>query len=296
MTTINWQSIEESLSSKLDRPFKLEGHTEVQGGCINRAFVVDGRPESLFIKLNQSSMLAMFEAEATALTEIANTNTVRVPTVLGWGEVDGIAYLALENLDLDSGGRVAQKKLGEKLAEMHLTHRSKFGWHRDNAIGSTPQYNAQSVDWNRFWKKQRLGFQLDLAAKNGYTGSFQERGAELLAGVEKLFMGHQPSPSLLHGDLWSGNTAITRAGENVIFDPATYYGDRECDLAMTELFGGFDREFYAAYASILPNNEGYATRKLIYNLYHILNHLNLFGDGYLHQAESIIERLLRELR
>jgi len=124
----------------------------------------------------------------------------------------------------------------------------------------------------------------------------QEIGAELLVNLEKLFAGHRPTPSLLHGDLWSGNTAITLAGENVIFDPASYYGDHECDLAMTELFGGFNGDFYAAYASICPIDEGYATRKHMYNLYHILNHLNIFGVSYSRQAESIIENLLLELR
>ncbi|MFC1665897.1 fructosamine kinase family protein [Pseudomonadota bacterium] len=295
MTTINWQSIQDSLSAKLNLQFKFEGHREVQGGCINRAFVVDGQRESLFIKLNARSMLTMFEAEAKALEEIAETNSVRVPAVIGCGESESLAYLALEKLDLERGRRAEQKTLGEELAKLHLSTQAKFGWQWDNAIGSTPQCNHQSNDWVQFWKTQRLGFQLDLAAKNGYSSSLQERGAELLGNLHNLFLGYRPSPSLLHGDLWSGNTAITRAGENVIFDPASYYGDRECDLAMTELFGGFDREFYAAYASILPHDEGYAVRKRIYNLYHILNHLNLFGSGYLQQAESTIEGLLREL-
>ena len=295
MTTKDWQNIEDSLNIKLGRPFKWKNRREVRGGGINRAFIVDGVRESLFIKVNQDTMLPSFAVEAKALKEIASTNTVRVPEVLGFGVSGGMAYLALENLNLDYGTAATQAKLGEKLARMHTFTLPKFGWTWDNAIGSTPQHNSQTDDWIRFWKTQRIGFQLDLAASKGYTGRLQDLGAELLACMDQLFLGHRPSPSLLHGDLWSGNTAITRSGEHVIFDPASYYGDRECDLAMTELFGGFNREFYVAYVSILPNDDGYAVRKTVYNLYHILNHLNLFGGGYLLQVETAMEHLLSEL-
>lgn len=296
MKTIDWQTIERNISNRLGQPLKLSQFKEIHGGCINRTFVVENGQRSLFIKLNREEMLSVFEAEAVALEEIAGTKTIRVPSVVDWGVSAGIAYLALENLELQTGGRVKQHDLGESLAKMHLLEYPYFGWQRDNAIGSTPQPNTRTGDWVHFWKTQRLGFQLDLALRNGYGGRMQESGGELLANLEKLFAGHRPSPSLLHGDLWSGNAAITQAGENVIFDPASYYGDHECDLAMTELFGGFNSEFHAAYASTYPLDEGYAIRKLIYNLYHLLNHVNIFGGGYLRQTESTIERLLLELR
>jgi fructosamine-3-kinase len=162
----------------------------------------------------------------------------------------------------------------------------------DNTIGSTPQHNNRESNWVRFWQKQRLGKQLEFAADNGYGGQVLRLGEKVLEKVPVFFSDYQPAPSLLHGDLWGGNAAVTTQGEPVMFDPACYYGDREADLAMTELFGGFGRDFYAAYQTIYPLDSGYAQRKTLYNLYHILNHLNLFGRGYLGQATAMMERLL----
>jgi fructosamine-3-kinase len=170
----------------------------------------------------------------------------------------------------------------------------RFGWDRDNTIGSTPQLNEPSVDWVTFWRERRLGYQLELAARNGYRGRLKQRGERLLDGLGAL-LDHNPVPSLLHGDLWGGNLGYDEAGEPVIFDPACYFGDREADLAMTELFGGFGRRFWAAYQEAWPLSEGYPVRKHLYNLYHVINHLNLFGGGYLSQAESMIDRLLAEI-
>jgi fructosamine-3-kinase len=178
---------------------------------------------------------------------------------------------------------------------MHRVTQARFGWVQDNTIGSTPQINTPEEDWIVFWREHRLRFQLHLATRHGHGGRLRERGERLLDEFPRLFAEYQPAASLLHGDLWSGNYAYTREGEPVIFDPAVYYGDREADLAMTELFGGFGREFYAAYREAYPLDEGYAVRKTLYNLYHVLNHLNLFGGGYLSQAQGMIDRLLSEL-
>src|SRR5208283_1970991 len=141
-------------------------------------------------------------------------------------------------------------------------------------------------------REQRLGFQLDLAARKGYGGKLQELGHQLMERLPEFFEGYHPQPSLLHGDLWGGNHACTSDGAPVIFDPAPYYGDREADLAMTELFGGFDQEFYTAYRAAWPPDAGYTTRRILYNLYHILNHANLFGGGYARQAEGMMQSLL----
>lgn len=186
--------------------------------------------------------------------------------------------------------------LGHQLAALHRQPRPYFGWHRDNAIGSTPQLNGRHDDWIEFWRERRLGFQLDLAGRNGHCGSLQRQGEQLRARLAGLFEGYRPTPALLHGDLWSGNAASIADGQPVIFDPAVYYGDREADLAMTELFGGFPERFYAAYREALPLEAGYASRRTLYNLYHALNHLNLFGSGYRAQAEGMIAQLLAELR
>ncbi len=170
-----------------------------------------------------------------------------------------------------------------------------FGFVQDNFIGTTAQPNAWNNDWIDFWREQRLGFQLRLAAENGYGGQLKNLGEKLLNTLPAFFDGYIPQPSLLHGDLWSGNHAFLADGTPTIFDPASYYGDRECDLAMTELFGGFPADFYTAYRAEWPLHEGYETRRDLYNLYHILNHANLFGGGYVKQAEQMMQRLLLEL-
>jgi fructosamine-3-kinase len=183
--------------------------------------------------------------------------------------------------------------LGRGLAALHANHAERFGWHRDNTIGSTPQPNAWSDSWLEFWRDRRLAQQLELAHRNGHALA---RGDALLAGLHQLLDGHEPRPSLLHGDLWGGNAGFTDGGEPVVYDPACYCGDREADLAMTELFGGFRPAFHAAYREAAPLAPGYPLRRDLYNLYHVLNHLNLFGGGYLRQAGSMIDRLLSEIR
>ncbi|MGB8408842.1 MAG: fructosamine kinase family protein, partial [Gallionella sp.] len=169
---------------------------------------------------------------------------------------------------------------------------SRFGFDHDNFIGTTPQPNGWKNNWIDFWRENRLGFQLRLAAQNGYGGQLQDLGVRLLDALPVFFNSYTPQPSLLHGDLWGGNHAYLPDGTPVIFDPATYYGDRECDLAMTELFGGYSAEFYAAYRAAYPPDAGYAVRRDLYNLYHVLNHANLFGGGYARQAEQMMQKLL----
>jgi len=164
----------------------------------------------------------------------------------------------------------------------------------NNHIGATPQSNDWQYSWSDFWREQRLGYQLDLAASNGYGGKLQTLGKQLLMRFPSL-IDHAPVPSLIHGDLWGGNMSFDSNAQPVIYDPATYYGDREAEIAMTELFGGFSADFYAAYQDAWPLDQGYAARKTLYNLYHILNHLNLFGGGYLGQAQGMMERLLAEV-
>jgi protein-ribulosamine 3-kinase len=173
---------------------------------------------------------------------------------------------------------------------------SRFGFATNNFIGTTSQPNDWKVDWIDFWREQRLGFQLRLAAQNGYGGQLQRLGDKLMDALPAFFASHTPQPSLLHGDLWSGNHAFLADGTPTIFDPATYYGDRECDLAMTELFGGYSTDFYSAYRAAYQLDAGYARRRELYNLYHILNHANLFGGGYARQAEQMMQRLLADIR
>ena len=163
----------------------------------------------------------------------------------------------------------------------------------DRLLGATRQPNNWHTDWITFWREQRLGFQLELAAHHGYGGKLQLMGQTLMERLPEFFVDYQPVASLLHGDLWAGNHAYVADGNPVIFDPAPYYGDRETDLAMTELLGGFGSAFHAAYRAAWPLHAGYIQRKTLYNLYHILNHANLFGGGYARQAESMMKRLLQ---
>jgi fructosamine-3-kinase len=218
-----------------------------------------------------------------------------VPRPICCGESGDHAFLALEWLDFGGGNDRRQGLLGRQLAALHAIRQPHFGWRRDNTIGSTPQINDQTDDWLTFWREKRLGFQLNLAARRGHGGQLQKSGERLLAELAGLFDGYRPFPSLLHGDLWGGNADCTQGGDPVVFDPACYCGDREADVAMTELFGGFSSDFYAGYREILPLDDGYRIRKQLYNLYHVLNHLNLFGSGYRSQAETMIAGLLAEL-
>ncbi len=288
-----WQEIEQSLSAALGGGIHLKTPRGVGGGCINQAYRVESSQGPFFIKLNNADSLDMFTAEAQGLEELNQAASLRIPRPVCWGAAGHQAFLVLEHLELGGSGSAAA--LGEGLAALHRITADQFGWYRDNTIGSTPQRNSHSTDWVQFWLEHRLGFQLQRAAANGAGQRLRERGARLLEALPALLGERQPEASLLHGDLWSGNYAYTRAGEPAIFDPAVYYGDRETDLAMTELFGGFGREFYSAYQHAWPLDAGYPTRKKLYNLYHVLNHFNLFGGGYLSQAQGLIDALLSEV-
>ncbi|RKZ90874.1 MAG: fructosamine kinase family protein [Gammaproteobacteria bacterium] len=269
--------------------------TSIGGGCINSAYKLHTSEHSYFIKLNQPQLLSMFEAEAAGLEEMAALNCVRVPQVICHGQADGHSYLALEYIELSSLRGQANQLLGKQLAQLHQHTQPFFGWHIDNTIGSTPQNNNREQDWLIFWQQNRLEQQLKFTTQNGFGGRLQDKGQRLSNNLHHFFEGYSPSPSLLHGDLWGGNAAADPQGNPVIFDPACYYGDRETDIAMTELFGGFGSDFFAAYQAEYPLDPGYKVRKTLYNLYHILNHVNLFGSGYLGQAESMIEQLLAEI-
>ncbi len=287
-----WSSIADHISATTGTPFQCQHKQQRGGGCINESYLISGAGQRYFVKLNTAQLSEMFAAEAAGLNEIAASHTIRVPKVICYGVSGQQSYLVLEQLDFGPGNSRSQTQLGQRLAQMHRHTAKQFGWHRHNTLGTTPQPNRQSDHWIEFWRSQRLSHQLKLAAANGYNGPLQTLGQQLLDQLDDLFVGHQPEPSLLHGDLWSGNYAIATDGTPLIFDPAVYYGDRETDIAMTELFGGFSTEFYQAYETEYPLAPGYHQRKPLYNLYHILNHLNLFGGGYQLQAVSMMEQLL----
>jgi len=291
-----WPNIAAQISASTGTPFAVKKIAAVGGGCINQSYRIEGNSQCFFVKLNNAGNLPMLEAEAAGLQEIRNSRTLRVPVPVCWGRNEARAWLVLEYLEMGSADRSGAVSLGQGLAAMHRFSSGKFGWVRDNTIGTTPQVNKSSFDWIQFWREHRLGYQLQLAQGNGYKGKLQILGEQLLAELAVFFPGMPPVASLLHGDLWSGNYTFDSAGQPVLFDPAIYYGDRETDLAMTEFFGGFPAPFYAAYREAYPLDPGYPTCKTLYNLYHILNHLNLFGGSYLNQAEQMMGRLHAEIR
>jgi fructosamine-3-kinase len=282
----------------------------VQGGSINECYRWESDAGPIFVKVAPVRLSAVLAAEAAGLEELQRADAVRVPRVLGVGCAGGgagggsdgaagsggtgNAWLALEWIQSGASSRASDSLLGEQLARQHRLTQAAFGWSRDNTIGSTPQLNEWCDGWVMFFRDRRLRYQLDLAAQSGFGGRLQERGAALLECVGEFFNGYRPTPALLHGDLWGGNRLTDERGQPVIFDPAVYYGDREAELAMTRLFGGYGAGFYAAYEAAWTLDAGAAARTDLYNLYHVLNHLNLFGTGYLAQANTMIDRLLGE--
>jgi fructosamine-3-kinase len=291
-----WDKIAAHISKVTGEKFQVDFRRSVGGGCINQGYEVAGSNRTYFVKLNRAADIAMFEAEAVGLRQMWETGTIRVPKPVCSGTEDNSAYLVLEWLELGgSAGTQGWEKMGRQLALMHRCTSPAgkgFGWEINNTIGSTPQINTWTADWAEFWAQHRIGYQLKLAKRRG---GYFSKGERLLEVIPKLLSGYQPQPSLVHGDLWGGNASFTGKGEPVIFDPGTYFGDREVDIAMTELFGGFPAAFYRGYNDVWPLDEGYPLRKTLYNLYHILNHFNLFGGGYASQVERMIERLLGDI-
>ena len=288
-----WKTVAQRISAATGAVFEARSQEAVGGGCINRATVLRDGDRRYFVKLNDAARRDMFEAEAEGLKDILRTRSVRAPAPVCWGTADGSAFIVLEYIDLDGGDSRGMEILGEQLALMHRATHDRFGWRMDNTIGSTPQINTPASDWLEFWRDRRLDYQMKLALRNGRN--LTSKGERLMADLDEFFHGYRPAPSLLHGDLWGGNVGMTNQ-QPVIFDPAVYYGDREADIAMTELFGGFSARFYRAYQEAWPLDSGYQVRKTLYNLYHVLNHFNLFGGGYGTQAERMIDSLLSELR
>jgi len=264
----------------------------VAGGSINSCYYWPATAGAMFVKVGPGSSQAAFAAEADGLEELRAARALRVPRVLAAGLAGTKAFLALEWIESGTAGEACERRLGEQLAALHMVTAPRYGFRRDNTIGRTPQANTWSADWVEFLRERRLRPQLALAAQRGFGQLLGERGERLLEALPSLLVGHRPRASLLHGDLWGGNWLASTAGEPVLFDPAVYYGDRETDLAMTRLFGGFSAAFYRAYQAAAPLPPGAALRASLYNLYHVLNHANLFGGGYAREARELIDRLL----
>jgi protein-ribulosamine 3-kinase len=291
--------IAQSIADATREDFEATATERVGGGCIHEAWKLTGETAGgtvhYFAKTNAVEAKAMFEAEAEGLAALRSAAALRVPHVVARDDDGERAWLVLEWLELAAITPAAGATLGDALAAQHRMAQAHFGWPRDNFIGATRQRNTESDDWLGFWRAHRLVPQLELAARNRLPSKMIDRGERLAADCDALFSSHKPGKSLLHGDLWSGNVSTLADGTPAVFDPAVYVGDRECDLAMTQLFGGFPPDFQAAYVEAWPLADSYNVRRDFYNLYHVLNHANLFGGGYVAQGTQSIERLLAEI-
>jgi len=281
-----------------------------QGPSLFVAELIDEKPAEhgphrLFVKAGSPGHMERLKAEAAGLKALATAGALRVPQTWLVGGEGRSYFLVLEFLTLVPGTAQSFARLGHALAELHRPAQPQFGFARDNFIGATVQHNRLQDDWPAFFRDCRLVPQLALAKANHLDAALLDAGARLLECLPAFFAGHMPQASLMHGDLWHGNAGFLADGTPVLFDPAVYWGDREADLAMTELFGGFPASFYAAYREAAPLDPGYAVRKHLYNLYHVLNHANLQADwargqrdagNYGRQAHGMIQQLLAETR
>ncbi len=297
MNSVLKTAVEDLINNQTGEAATITVSRQAGGGCIHRAEIVelkDGR--RYFVKSNSAPPPGIFEREAEGLAALAATNTLKVPQLLGIG-TEPSAFLVMEAIDIGPPGTEFNTTFGRRFAGLHLANREagsridRFGFDHDNHLGATPQPNTWTGDWTDFFRRYRLGHQLALARSSGVSDRTMDRlGDRLLGRLEELIGQPEEPPSLLHGDLWSGNYMVDNADQPVLIDPAVYYGRREADLAMTFLFGGFGPRFYAAYEEAWPLEPGSKDRLEIYKLYHLLNHLNLFGRSYLYGCVSIMKR------
>lgn len=272
--------------------FQIHSCENVSGGCINACYKLNTSEETFFLKLNEASAFpGMFEAEMKGLKLLAAANEIRIPVVYESGIIDNTAFLLTSFIERGSPGKDSMRNFGNKVAALHMHCAAHFGLECDNYIGSLPQQNTKCLKWADFFVQSRLIPQLELARKNELLDTSTTRKFELLfKKIDTIFP--EEKPSLLHGDLWSGNYFWDTEGEPYLFDPAVYYGHREMDIAMSLLFENFGADFYKGYNEIYPLQNGWQERISLCNLYPLLAHVNLFGADYVPQLKSALNRYL----
>jgi protein-ribulosamine 3-kinase len=290
------KEVEKVLNLHINTGEKIVSTGASGGGCINNGTeVITDKGNSYFVKYNSRSPEDMFTCEMNGLEEMRKSKAIRVPQVFGVGGGIGSipCFIILEHIKGSRRLPDFYEDFGRKFAQMHRYTSNRYGFYEDNYIGSTPQKNTYENDWVEFYRKHRLGFQIDLARKRGLArGELSKKMDILIDRLDEFIGGIDEPPAVLHGDLWGGNHMVGDDGHVVLIDPATYYGSREADLAMTDMFGSMPTPFYQAYDEAYPLADGYNKRKLIYQLYHYLNHLNLFGGGYLGSCLSIVNHFV----
>jgi fructosamine-3-kinase len=280
--------IKTKVENKLDSEI-IESHS-LSGGCISNAYKIKiSNGEVYFLKFNSSSENDMFIREAHGLQELNKAGVIKIPDVISYDD----DFILLEMITSGSKNKNFSEDFGRKFASLHKFYGESFGFYENNFIGSNPQQNIvgdrEKHNWTQFYFNNRILYQLRLAEKlNNSTLELRKAIVDLENKIEDIVVDNGEKPSLLHGDLWGGNYMTDMEGFACLIDPAVYYGNREADLAMTKLFGGFDQKFYRAYNEEFPIADGYEFRENIYMLYHVLNHLNLFGGGYYSQALNLI--------
>ena len=293
MNTIpNYNSLAGALVDLFGNSVAITETDRLSGGDINKAYGLTlNTGDKIFMKANAKSNAAFFTAEAAGLSAIASTKAISTPKIICTGTDDGedVGYSFLLLEFIKSSGKISTywETFAQELAAMHKADVGKeFGFSQDNFIGARPQQNTPASSWISFFRDQRLAPQFE-AADSYFTAADREKITKLLDNLDR-FLIEPEQPSLLHGDLWSGNVMCGSDGKAMLIDPACYVGHREADLAMTELFGGFPQSFYDTYKKAFPLQPGYEERRDLYNLYQLLNHLNLFGPTYLEPVLSIV--------
>lgn len=283
-----WHFISEQISKCIQQDFICDDIREVKAGDSHKAYKISDGKQRFFVKTNEKIHLANFEAEQEGLEHLSHTQLFKVPKVICSGLVSGHSYLVLEYLSMTQGDETTWFHFGQALAKLHSNHTQQmYGWQEDNFIGLTPQPNLWQKKWSSFYAEQRIGFMLQLLFEKGHELANIDSVVE---SIKRLLIGHNPTPSMLHGDLWQGNAGFHK-NQPVLYDPAFYFGDRETDIAMTELFGRFPDSFYQGYIDIWPLDDDYQYRKPIYQLYHVLNHALLFGGQYIDSAKITLKNL-----
>lgn len=292
--------LEQALRELIDASATVISSEGVGGGCISEAARVrirrgDGQSSEWFVKTNEATFLDNFQAEIDGLNRLSESSTIRVPTEIAVGAVGGSAWLVTEWIDQAPRPSEFFVGFGRDLARMHqATSGAEIGLDRDNYLGSAPQPNAPRDRWSEFFADQRIGFQLRWAVDQQLADSSLREGCQqIVDSMDRLLDGRDEQTSLLHGDLWSGNYLCDAAGRATIIDPAAYYGCREAEFGMLRLFGSCPDSFYDAYQDTFPLPGGWQRRVSVYVLYHLLNHLNLFGSGYLDQCRTVTAQILR---
>ncbi|MCP4195939.1 MAG: fructosamine kinase family protein [Proteobacteria bacterium] len=289
----DYQPVEAALGEHFAEPVKIASRISISGGCINQAWKLElSNGQAVFMKENSARFENMFHAEAIGLKALRVAGGPRVPVPISVHGNSDSQFILMSYIAEGPRGKNYWEKFGRSFATLHRHHGKSFGFSENNYIGSTPQVNTTSIHWPEFFGTYRLGYQIGLAAKQGLADATLVLKTENLISKLVELLPNDPRPSILHGDLWGGNVMTGKDGTAVIIDPATYWGHFEADLAMTELFGSFPANFYRAYNELLPISPEYGEIKEIYNLYHVLNHLNMFGSSYTSQATAIVNRFL----